>query len=320
MGGAIFNHNGVLLITNSTFSANVAQGGIGGFIFSYDGYTPGGGGSAFGGAIFNLNGSITLLNSTLASNVVAAGLGGIAMVQNSTNIVDGPPGAAAGGAMYNLVYDCALVRTAKVTIINSILAGSVGGLDVVNDMPTIHSPLYATILTNLGSAILIATEPNLIQPFTNTGGSFTNPGVITNNPLLGPLANNGGPTPTMAPLPGSPALDAGDNSNAPATDQRGQARIWNGTVDLGAVEFQTPLSFTAPQFFQPQRTTPTQIHRRPHLRPTFHRDHHQTQTSPSPTGSSSAPPRKFPTVCLNSPTPQPPTPRSTTTASAILES
>src|SRR5262249_60736280 len=56
------------------------------------------------------------------------------------------------------------------------------------------------------------------------------------NPLLGPLQDNGGPTPTMALLPGSPALDAGCNSNAPATDQRGFARIANGTIDIGAFE------------------------------------------------------------------------------------
>ncbi len=99
--------------------------------------------------------------------------------------------------------------------------------------------------TNLGSSVFIATEPNIIQTFTNTGGVFTNTGVITNNPQLGPLTNNGGPTLTMAPLPGSPALDAGDNALAPATDQRGLPRIWNGKVDLGAVESQTPFSFTS---------------------------------------------------------------------------
>src|SRR5207244_11402345 len=55
------------------------------------------------------------------------------------------------------------------------------------------------------------------------------------NPLLGPLQNNGGPTPTMALLPGSPALDAGNNTNAPAFDQRGTGfpRIVNGIIDIG---------------------------------------------------------------------------------------
>src|SRR5207249_10213003 len=66
------------------------------------------------------------------------------------------------------------------------------------------------------------------------------------NPLLGPLANNGGPTQTMALLPGSPAINAGDNaaivnppfSGPPFTDQRGLGfnRIVIATVDMGAFE------------------------------------------------------------------------------------
>ena len=72
------------------------------------------------------------------------------------------------------------------------------------------------------------------------------------SPLLGPLANNGGPTQTMALLPGSPAIDAGSNAlavdangNPLTTDQRGAGfpRIVNGTVDIGAYEF-SPLSQT----------------------------------------------------------------------------
>ena len=66
------------------------------------------------------------------------------------------------------------------------------------------------------------------------------------NPMLGALANNGGPTQTMALLPGSPAIDAGSNAlavdangNPLTTDQRGAGfpRIVGGTVDIGAYEF-----------------------------------------------------------------------------------
>jgi hypothetical protein len=62
------------------------------------------------------------------------------------------------------------------------------------------------------------------------------------DPLLGPLQDNGGPTQTMALRAGSPAIDHGDDSGAPTTDQRGIARPRDGdgdgslTVDIGAFE------------------------------------------------------------------------------------
>jgi hypothetical protein len=62
------------------------------------------------------------------------------------------------------------------------------------------------------------------------------------DPMLGPLANNGGPTETQALLAGSPAIDAADPrppadhaTRCPTTDQRGVAR--NGRCDIGAFEF-----------------------------------------------------------------------------------
>ncbi len=61
------------------------------------------------------------------------------------------------------------------------------------------------------------------------------------NPGLGTLAQNGGPTRTVALLPGSPAIDRGSNAfvTAGETDQRGLTRVANGTVDIGAFEVQT---------------------------------------------------------------------------------
>ena len=59
------------------------------------------------------------------------------------------------------------------------------------------------------------------------------------NPLLAPLGNYVGPTQTMALLPGSPAIDAGNNALIPpgvTTDQRDLPRIVNGVVDIGAFE------------------------------------------------------------------------------------
>ena len=77
----------------------------------------------------------------------------------------------------------------------------------------------------------------------NGGGYLNGPGdQINTDPLLGPLQNNGGPTLTHAPLPGSPAIDAGDPSFTPPpfNDQRGCPfdRVFNGRIDIGSVETQ----------------------------------------------------------------------------------
>lgn len=91
--------------------------------------------------------------------------------------------------------------------------------------------------------------------------SLTGPGDLNNtNPLLGPLANNGGPTPTHALLAGSPAIDAAGGCPPPATDQRGVARPQGSACDIGSFESQgvgptaTP---TATPTGAPQTSTPT---------------------------------------------------------------
>ena len=93
--------------------------------------------------------------------------------------------------------------------------------------------------------ILLATitygGSNLVQSVHNSGGTITGPAPLTNAPDLAPLGNYGGPTQTMPPLPGSPAIGAGSvAANTFSTDQRGYPRTQNGLIDLGAVELQSP--------------------------------------------------------------------------------
>src|SRR5690606_1962379 len=63
--------------------------------------------------------------------------------------------------------------------------------------------------------------------------------VVDDVPELAPLGDYSGPTPTRNPLAGSPVIDAGDPAFAapPDTDQRGADRVFNGRVDIGAVEY-----------------------------------------------------------------------------------
>jgi hypothetical protein len=83
-----------------------------------------------------------------------------------------------------------------------------------------------------------------------SGSGFTDTDLVGTaafplDPQLEPLGDYGGPTRTMRPLPGSPVLNAGDNTNAPETDQRGLPRIVLGYIDIGAVELQ-PDEFAGP--------------------------------------------------------------------------
>jgi hypothetical protein len=85
-----------------------------------------------------------------------------------------------------------------------------------------------------GGEIFASGSNNLIR--TQVGF----PTVLKSDPLLGPLANNGGPTPTHALASNSPAINEGANPRSLATDQRGASyqRVAGGRADIGAFELQ----------------------------------------------------------------------------------
>ncbi|MSP12402.1 MAG: hypothetical protein EXR62_05530 [Chloroflexi bacterium] len=153
-----------------------------------------------------------------------------------------------------------LVTISDVTIQNG-KATNGGGLFIKGILTLINS----TIVSNTASAgggiitgkfarvtlkntLLANTGGNCFGPFSSAGHNlssdatctdFIATGDITNtNPLLGPLQANGGATLTQALLPGSPAIDAGDDKECPVTDQRGIKRPQGGYCDIGAYEYE----------------------------------------------------------------------------------
>jgi hypothetical protein len=208
MGGAIFNMFGTATLTNCTLTADTAQGGNGG-----NGAGAGGGGSGYGGAIFNLDGTLNLTFCTIASNTVTAGKG-------STN------GKAEGAAVYNLAYGNTLTggaQTATATLTDSLLFNSASGVLLVNNPDTSKNPGNTATVTLNG--------PNRVG---TTSGTISGTPPLTANPLLGPLQNNGGPTQTMALMPGSPVIGVGIPVAGVTIDQRGLPRP--ATPSLGAFE------------------------------------------------------------------------------------
>jgi hypothetical protein len=81
---------------------------------------------------------------------------------------------------------------------------------------------------------------NLIGESTG-GNGYSSSDLLDVDPLLGPLADNGGPTQTYALLPDSPAIDADVIEFPPPWDQRGVGfpRVVNGKIDIGAFEVQS---------------------------------------------------------------------------------
>ena len=258
VGGAIYNDSGSLLtVATSTLDDNDAgddAGGIANFgTATITDTTISDNSASLAGGIFN-NGTLTITGSNFAGDNAVKGGGiinsnsGSLQVTNSTFYQNGAAGGpdGEGGAILN--YGTPL------TITNSTFYGNYGyqGVAIAND-GTAPVVVRNTILTNSHWGGNCANGPisdggNNIDDGTTCGWGAAFGSLSSTNPLLGPLAANGGPTKTMALLAGSPAIDAvkfNAPNNAPATDQRGYPRPQGLRSDIGAFEADTSLSFTS---------------------------------------------------------------------------
>jgi hypothetical protein len=214
-GGAIFMIGGTLAIDSSTLYDNYAQGGNGdlGSPDAPGGPSPGWpAGNAFGGAVYIGAGVASIDHSTIADNAV---VGGVMFLYSGG---EGISGLGSGGGIYN---------AGSLQMHDTIVAGNVTysgqGLSGAPDLDGNVASLGHNLVGN------------------SAGGSgYAASDLLDVDPQLGPLQDTGGPTPTMALLAGSPAINAGDDTDAPAYDQRGLGfpRIVGGAIDIGAFEFQ----------------------------------------------------------------------------------
>ncbi len=182
MGGAIFNEAGTVVISNSTFYENKAYGGA-----------AGGGaataGQGLGGGLFNHNGTVIVTNSTVSANRADQG----------------------GRGIFNL-GDSLSATTASSTATASISNTILGQADNTGQPEDSVADFTGTTFgsganTTLGSGNLIRIE-----------SGFNGAIVSTADPQLGPLQDNGGPTPTMALSSTSTAIDAGSTTTTPTAD------------------------------------------------------------------------------------------------------
>lgn len=214
-----------------------------------------------GGALYN-NGNLTLTNVALmnsSANGMGGGLYSLGTLQaNAVSIVGNSANGAVGGGV--VVGGGTAVFTNS-TFSGNTINGSGGGL-VNNGQTTLNFTTIANnnaqaatgIQNNSGDLTLnhtlvggscqgniISQGYNLIQDATNctiTGDPAGN--LIGVDPLLAPLALNGGSTLNHALLDNSPAVEAGSNSGCPAADQRGISRPRGLFCDIGAYELENP--------------------------------------------------------------------------------
>ena len=262
-GGGIANE-GTTTLTDCTLSGNVSTADQGGAVYN-DGTvnltncTLYNNSAAFGGGLFDEVGSTaTLANCTLNGNTVSNFGGGIynsgtASLTNCTlygNSATQGGGILNGGAGDLTLTNCTLSN-------NSANDFNGGGLDNVG-ATTLANTIIANSPTGgdcITSGTLTDAGHNLIYDNVYNCGlsNGTNGDIVGSDPALGPLANNSGPTQTMALMVDSPALDAADNAiclAAPVNnlDQRGFVRITvKGPVcDIGAYELGAVPPVSAP--------------------------------------------------------------------------
>lgn len=226
VGGAIYSQGSVSIIDSTLFN-NLSFGGNAG---------PGGnGGSGFGGAIFNNGGELSVINSTLSGNSVISGVGAtvpssrggaIASENGSTSIHNSTITSNAASTGRG-VYVHSIDGVANVAIQSSIIGQSDLSAQVREFLTAV----------DVNGDIIVTGSNNLIR----SQGDFQFITVSTDDPLLEPLASNGGPAMTHAIPENSPALNSGNNAQSLAFDQRGISftRVVGGAADIGAYELQS---------------------------------------------------------------------------------
>ncbi len=249
-GGGIFNDD-VFTATNALIHDNQADDGAG--ILAEGGSTTAilsstvSGNTTImgGGAGINNNGALIVQASTFSGNQTTSMNGNGAGILNNdqatilNSTVSGNVSLGFGGGIRN----AASITLTNVTVFNNTGALGAGG---VQNMDT-------ALATN---TIIAANSPdNCSDPLNTLGHNLEdadtcalNPGLndlIGLNPLLGPLADNGGVAESLTHALNSmsPAIDAGDNAACPAADQRGGSRPVDGDgngsaiCDIGSYEY-----------------------------------------------------------------------------------
>lgn len=232
-GGGAFAYRGAATVSDSTITGNRAIGDPAGMYGTYD----------TGAGLFVDNGG-SVTRSTISNNYTDGTGGGIAthddfLVSDST-ISGNTAKKKGGGGIFARVIRALTITSSTIANNTAATGGGIylaghaaGGTTqssiVANnrDATTVDdvSSQYGAVFTGANNLVMSATMVTLPSD------------TLTADPMLLPLADNGGPTQTHALPPNSPAIDTGNNANNLAADQRGSARTIGAAADIGAFEF-----------------------------------------------------------------------------------
>ncbi len=206
-----------------------------------------------GAGVANVGGRASITASTISENLARGFGGGVynsesgLVLENST--ISKNTSGSDGGAIYNapgtkLRLSHSTISRNQAKMYGGIFGACGGCYNIFSN--TIIAGNSAQSFPDF-KGWLNFSEHNLYGDITGAV-HFSETDLFNVDPMLGTLTDNGGPTRTMALRPGSPAIDAGDNTGAPQWDQRGEGfpRIVNGTIDIGAFELQATRAPTAP--------------------------------------------------------------------------
>ena len=256
-GGAFeVRQGGFLTLLNSVVEGNSSGGGGGidvdseskavleNVLVSQNTSTDGGGGIRVEYSS-GLRGTLAMTNVTVSGNSTTgspgAGLDNEGETTATNVTINGNQSAQAGGGVLN-------TSTGTLALTNATIAENIAHEDEPgirnlgsSSAVTLRNTIVADGCSGTSTPAVISQGHNLDA---GTSCDFAVQGDISSeNPLLGPLRNNGGAMelPTMALAPSSPAVDAGNNSACPTTDERGAPRPHGPLCDIGAFELSPPI-------------------------------------------------------------------------------
>ncbi len=214
---------------------------------------------------------VQIVKSTVSNNDSGTVGGGIAAFPGSSGLILGVTNSTisgntaptnGGGVYVDPTSSFSLFNLTNVTVAGNTAGGQGGGIASAPGVLSLKNSIVANNAAPTGPDIVGSVNSQDYNHFGSTAGA-TIGGTTTNNatgdPMIGPLANNGGPTQTRLPAAGSPVINTipngtNDCGTTITTDQRGVARPASGSCDKGSVEL---AAASVPAYIAGQIRTPS---------------------------------------------------------------